>query len=151
MKDEKSKKSTRKKKSVRKKPSKVVVSRGKRKSAIAIAVIKDGKHKYTINGKDINAIQNKYMRALAYEPLSFVSDVSNLNISVSVRGGGSSGQIQAVRNAVAKGIVKYYDNKDIESEMLKYDRNLLVEDSRRVETKKYNGRKARARRQKSYR
>jgi len=141
----------RKRRSTRKKSGKVVVSRGKRKSAIAIAVLREGDSRFTINGRSADAIQNKYMKSLVYEPLSFVDDISKLNISVTVHGGGPSGQIQAVRTAVAKGLVKFYDNKELEAEMVKYDRNLIVEDSRRVETKKYNGRKARAKRQKSYR
>jgi len=136
----------------KKRPSKVVVSRGKRKSAVAIAVIKEGSSRYVINGKNIDTFQNKYMKTLAYEPLSFIDNASKLNISVTVHGGGSMGQIQATRTAVAKGLVKFYDgDKKLLSEMEKYDRNLIVEDSRRVETKKYNGRKARAKRQKSYR
>lgn len=135
----------------KRKPSKVVVSRGKRKSAIAIAVIKDGSSKYTINGKNADSIQNKYMKTLAYEPLSFISDISKLNVSVTVHGGGSMGQIQAARTAVANALIKFYDDKNLMSEMEKYDRNLVVEDARRVETKKYGGRKARAKRQKSYR
>ena len=100
----------------------------------------------------MSALNNKYVRSIILEPLKFAgADAAAVDISVNVNGGGMMGQAQAVRTAIAHAIVQYLDNKDIESRMVAYDRTLLVEDSRRVESKKYLGRKARARFQKSYR
>ena len=75
-----------------------------------------------------------------------------------VRGGGSCSQILAIRQAIAKGIISYtqkYDDESMKREMkellLQYDKTLLVADPRRCEPKKFGGRGARARFQKSYR
>ena len=64
----------------------------------------------------------------------------------------------AVRQAIAKAIVAYYQKfvdeqskKELKDTLLSYDRTLLVADPRRMEPKKFGGRGARARFQKSYR
>lgn len=73
-------------------------------------------------------------------------------------GGGHTSQIYAVRQAIAKSIVAYYQKyvDEYQKNMLKqalvqYDRALLVADNRRCEPKKFGGPGARARYQKSYR
>lgn len=67
-------------------------------------------------------------------------------------------QIYAVRQALAKAIVAYYQKfvdeqskKELKEQLVSYDRNLLVADPRRREPKKFGGPGARARYQKSYR
>ena len=64
----------------------------------------------------------------------------------------------AVRQAIAKGLVAYYQKyvdeaskNEIKSILLAYDRTLLVADPRRSEPKKFGGPGARTRYQKSYR
>ena len=74
------------------------------------------------------------------------------DISVKANGGGSSGQAQASRTAVARALLEAHGGNDaIRQQMLSFDRSLLVEDPRRVEPKKFKGPKARARFTKSYR
>jgi len=75
-----------------------------------------------------------------------------------VKGGGPTAQIYAIRQAIAKSLVAYYQKyideqskKEIKNLLLNYDRSLLVADPRRCEPKKFGGRSARARFQKSYR
>lgn len=82
----------------------------------------------------------------------------DLDIRVRVKGGGRVAQTYAVRQAIARGVVAYYQKfVDEQSKMaikelfLKYDRSLLVSDPRRTESKKFGGPGARARYQKSYR
>jgi len=82
----------------------------------------------------------------------------NLDIRVRVRGSGYVAQIYAIRQAIAKGVVAYYqkyvnetEKRQIKETLLQYDRTLLVTDPRRCEPKKYGGPGARARIQKSYR
>lgn len=67
-------------------------------------------------------------------------------------------QIYAIRQALAKAIVAYYQKfvdeqskKELKEQLVSYDRNLLVADPRRREPKKFGGPGARARYQKSYR
>ena len=64
----------------------------------------------------------------------------------------------AIRQAIAKSLVAYYQKfvdeatkKEIKDILLTYDRTLLVADPRRCEPKKFGGRAARAKYQKSYR
>lgn len=64
----------------------------------------------------------------------------------------------AIRQALAKGVVAYYQKyvdeaskKEIRDILVNYDRSLLVADPRRCEPKKFGGGGARARYQKSYR
>ena len=67
-------------------------------------------------------------------------------------------QIYAIRQALAKAIVAYYQKfvdeqskKELKEQLVAYDRNLLVADPRRREPKKFGGPGARSRYQKSYR
>ena len=83
---------------------------------------------------------------------------NTVDIKVTARGGGQVSQIYAIRQAIARGVVAYYQkfvdevNKTIIKEsLLHYDRSLLISDPRRCEAKKFGGRGARARKQKSYR
>jgi small subunit ribosomal protein S9 len=85
------------------------------------------------------------------EPLILAGDfVNKLSISVSVKGGGVTSQADAARLAIAKALAEY--NESLRQVFLDYDRQLLVADVRRKETRKPNSHgKARAKRQKSYR
>ncbi|TFG16511.1 MAG: 30S ribosomal protein S9 [Promethearchaeota archaeon] len=72
-------------------------------------------------------------------------------IQVKVKGGGKMSQTDAVRIALAKSITKFLGTKSIERVFRNYDEALLSGDSRRTEPKHFGGKKARARRQKSFR
>ena len=74
-----------------------------------------------------------------------------VNIKVDVHGGGYSAQADAVRLSIAKGLVKYSNDKKLKETYLNYDRNLLIADVRVAESSKPNDSKPRAKRQKSYR
>lgn len=145
------KKST--KKRATKKKSKAVVARGKRKESIARATIIPGKGKLRINSSFIDAYSsNKYVKDIIREPLTYVGpEVNTVDISVTVFGGGTMGQAQAARTAIANGLIEYFHDLKLKEKFLQIDRSLIIEDFRRVETKKFKGPKARARFQKSYR
>jgi small subunit ribosomal protein S9 len=135
-----------------KKKEKSAFTRGKRKEAIARASVKKGSGRVTVNRYSIDTISNKYIRAMVYEPIVLSGAVAKeLDIEVSVYGGGQMGQAEAARQAIARGIVEFASDPELKARMLEYDRHLLSEDARRVEPKKYKGPKARARFQKSYR
>jgi len=132
--------------------NRIALASGKRKTAVATAVAKPGKGIVRINGMRLEAIENKYIRDLIAEPLYLIGDLRYLiNIKVRVKGGGFSGQAQAARTAIARAIVRFFDDPAIEKIYREYDRYLLVADPRRKEMKKYGGPGARARFQKSYR
>jgi len=136
-----------------KKGEKVIVVRGKRKESVARATIQKGRGIVRVNKINVDALSNKYMRDIIKEPLRFVgAEATTVDISVNVVGGGAMGQAQAARTAIANALVGYFDaDKSIQDRMFAYDKFMIVEDSRRVEPKKYKGPKARARFQKSYR
>ncbi|XP_071368474.1 small ribosomal subunit protein uS9 isoform X2 [Centroberyx affinis] len=83
---------------------------------------------------------------------------AGVDIRVRVKGGGHVAQIYAIRQAISKSLVAYYQKyvdeaskKEIKDILIQYDRTLLVADPRRCESKKFGGPGARARYQKSYR
>lgn len=83
---------------------------------------------------------------------------ANVDIRVRVTGGGQTSQVYAIRQAIAKAIVAYYQKfvdeqskNELKKALIAYDRTLLVADPRRSEPKKFGGPGARARYQKSYR
>lgn len=141
----------------RKTPSKqkVVITRGKRKRAVARVRLIRGNGRITINNINVNTFKPREIRELILEPVNFspltkeIADSSDIKVSVS--GGGMSGQAQAVRVAIAKAITEASSTDVVGKAFMKYDRTFLVDDVRRVEPKKYRGPKARARFQKSYR
>jgi small subunit ribosomal protein S9 len=149
---EKEKKTKTKKPKTKKKTDTQVV-RTKRKRAVARAYISEGTGVIRVNKMLLSAIDNPYTNAIMSEPLNYVPEKlwSKVDIKVSVYGGGQMGQAQAVRGAIARALVKYANDSALEEDMLSIDKFLLIEDSRRVEPKKYMGPKARARKQKSYR
>ena len=139
---------------------KYVYTHGKKKNAIANAVVQPGKGTITINRIPIQNIEPKTLRIKIFEPILLLGaeHFSNLKIKVRVQGGGQIAQLYAARMAIAKGIVawkqKYVDEEEkanVRKTYLSYDKGLLVADPRRMEPKKYGGRGARARFQKSYR
>lgn len=138
-------------KTTKKEKVKSVVTRGKRKKAIARAVITSGKGIVKINDLTLDCM-NIYLKNMILQPLEIAGDLANgLSISVNVRGGGMMSQADAARNAIARGIIKFTGNDELKEKYMKVDRFLVVEDHRRTEPKKYLGPKARARFQKSYR
>ncbi|MCC7552346.1 30S ribosomal protein S9 [Candidatus Micrarchaeota archaeon] len=143
---------TKKKPTKRKVKSKVSIARGKRKESIARVSIKKGKGIIRINNTNLEVYGSRQQRQIIKEPLLFAPKISTeVDIIVSVNGGGSIGQAQAIRNAIAIGLIEYSDDKGLKEIFMDRDRFMVVEDSRRTEPKKFGGRGARARKQKSYR
>jgi small subunit ribosomal protein S9 len=75
---------------------------------------------------------------------------------VVTHGGGIMGQSDAIRTAIARGLVLYNggaegQDSELREEFLRFDRSLLVNDPRRKEPKHQLGRGARRKKQKSYR
>jgi small subunit ribosomal protein S9 len=86
------------------------------------------------------------------EALTLVGDrADGVDIDVNVRGGGVMGQADAIRTAIARGLVGFYQDEQLEDRIRTYDRTLLVPDTRRKLPKNPLGRGARKKRQKSYR
>ena len=131
---------------------KIVNTSGKRKTAIARATVQKGKGFIRINKKPVEIYEPEIARWKIFEPIKLAEDyISKVNINIEVKGGGFMSQANAVRTAIAKGLVEYTADPNLKLSFLDYDRSLLVSDSRRKEPKKPLGRGARKKRQKSYR
>ena len=131
---------------------KIVNTSGKRKTAIARATIKEGRGLIRINKKPLELYEPDIARWKILEPIALAGDIINkVNIEVNVRGGGFMSQANAVRTAIARGLVEYTGDTTLKTVYLQHDRTLLVNDPRRKEPKKPLGRGARKKRQKSYR
>lgn len=131
---------------------KIVNTSGKRKTAIARARVKKGKGLVRINDKPVEIFKPKIARFKIMEPLRIAEDyMDKIDVDVRADGGGFMSQANAVRTAIAKGLVEFTGDSSLKTAFLKHDRSLLVSDSRRKEAKKPLGKGARKRRQKSYR
>jgi small subunit ribosomal protein S9 len=131
----------------------IVIASGKRKTAIARAIIKPGIGRVRINSIPLEVYEPQFARMLISEPLLLLDEQTRkmYDIEVTVKGGGFMGQAQAIRTAIARGLIKITNREDLKALYLSYDRSLIVEDPRQAEPKKPRGRSARAKRQKSYR
>ena len=131
---------------------KVVVASGKRKSAVARATVRKGRGLVRVNNMPIDIYEPHLARVMIMEPLTLAGDRSTkVDIDVNVQGGGVIGQAGASRTAIAKGLVQFLEDDELETMYSKYDRSLLVSDPRRKLPKNPMGRGARKKHQKSYR
>ena len=133
---------------------------GRKKTATAVAFCTKGRGLIKVNGVPIELLEPEILRLKTYEPVLLLGQAkfSEVDIRIRVKGGGFTAQIYAIRQAIAKSLVAYYQKyvdeqskKELKDALLTYDRTLLVADPRRMEPKKFGGRGARARFQKSYR
>lgn len=140
--------------------SEYVQTFGRKKNAVAVATCRTGKGIIRVNGSPIDVIEPAVLRIKVYEPVYLLGKkrFANLDIRIKTRGGGYTAQIYAIRQAIARAVVAYHQKyvdentkREIKETLLQYDRSLLVSDPRRPEPKKYGGRGARSRSQKSYR
>ena len=130
-----------------------MVISGKRKTAIARATVKIGKGKVRVNNVPLEIYEPKVARDKIMEPLLLSEDKvwNQLDINVSVAGGGFMGQAEAARMAIANGLLKWTKSTRLRTTLRDYDRTMIAGDPRRREPKKFGGPGARARDQKSYR
>lgn len=130
----------------------IVQATGKRKTAIARATLRKGTGLVRVNRRPLEILEPELVRQKIQEPLLMVGDRwRHLDIEVDVQGGGIMGQASAARTAVARGLLQWLKDAQLQEMLKKYDRSLLVNDPRRKLPKRPGGRGARKRRQKSYR
>lgn len=132
---------------------KMIIVGGKRKTAVAKARIREGKGNIFYNGISYEKLRMLH-RLILSEPIGIykrtIGEMKH-DIEVTTSGGGIEGQIQAARLAIAKALVRVSGSEELRKAIVAYDRNMLVADIRRKETRKPGDSKARARRQTSYR
>jgi len=133
--------------------TKVLLTSGKRKTAIARAITRAGKGRIRVNNVPVEIYEPKIARDKILEPFLLAGDNvwKQLDIDVRVSGGGFMGQAEAARTAVARAILRWTKSTHLQTLFTEYDRTLVAGDPRRREPKKFGGPGARARDQKSYR
>lgn len=118
---------------------------GRRKSATATARLYKGKGKITINNKTASDFlsDNATLLGKLTDPIALVGKQSDFDITVLVKGGGVSGQVEAICLAIANALATI--NDDMRATLSKA--GFLRRDSREVERKKYGLKGARRREQ----
>ncbi|MCX8080632.1 MAG: 30S ribosomal protein S9 [Bacteroidia bacterium] len=115
---------------------------GRRKTAVARIFLKKGSGNITVNGRPFKEyFTTGSHQYFVLQPLKNTNTLNEYDIKVNVKGGGITGQAQAIRLAIAKALVK--NNPDYRTSLRA--EGLLTRDSRMVERKKYGQKKARRR------
>jgi small subunit ribosomal protein S9 len=118
---------------------------GRRKAATARARLYKGKGTVTINDKPAAEYLdgNKTHLAEITDPLALVNKQKEFDVTIRVQGGGTAGQVDAIKLAIAKALTTAHS--DLRPTLKKAE--LLKRDSREKERKKYGLRSARKREQ----
>jgi small subunit ribosomal protein S9 len=115
---------------------------GRRKSSTARVFIKPGTGTITVNERTLdNYFGRETARMIVRQPLELVSAVDRFDITVTVKGGGASGQAGAVRHGITRALMDY--DETLRPVLRKA--GFVTRDAREVERKKVGLRKARKR------
>ena len=113
---------------------------GRRKASVARIYLKKGKGNITVNGKDFkDYFPVSTMQYKIEQPFKILNLDNKFDLSISVVGGGNTGQAEAIRLAISRALC----DVDSENRTLLKSNGLLTRDSRVVERKKPGQKKAR--------
>ncbi|UCC33441.1 MAG: 30S ribosomal protein S9 [Candidatus Bathyarchaeota archaeon] len=131
----------------------ILLTSGKRKTAIARATVRKGKGRIRINKIPLEIFDPIIARDKIIEPIlqADKETLRQIDIDVKVSGGGFMGQAEASRMAIARALLDWTKSAKLKTAFMNYDRSMIAGDPRRKESKKFGGPSARARDQKSYR
>ena len=121
---------------------------GRRKSSAARVFLTIGSGNITVNGRSLDRFFGRETaRMIVRQPLETADMLDRVDVTVTVTGGGTSGQAGAIRHGIARALVDY--NEELRRSMRKA--GFLTRDAREVERKKVGLHKARKRPQYSKR
>ena len=121
---------------------------GRRKTAAARVFVTGGSGRILVNSVPLDEFFGRETaRMIVRQPLELAELTDKLDLRISVKGGGDSGQAGAIRHGVARALVDY--DESLRSPMRQA--GFLTRDARAVERKKVGLRKARKRPQYSKR
>ncbi|MBS3088375.1 30S ribosomal protein S9 [Candidatus Pacearchaeota archaeon] len=136
------------------KPIEKRIFSGARKTAVAKLRIKPGKGDIFFNYLPHTELGLFHKLALL-EPIRIhnqeMGEEPKYDFHIKTFSGGRESQIEAARLAIAKALLEITGSETLKKAFIKYDRNMIVPDSRRREPCKPGDSKARAKRQKSFR
>jgi small subunit ribosomal protein S9 len=115
---------------------------GRRKTSIARIYVKPGKGQIVVNERELkDYFPSEILQTTVKQALTILKQEANYDVDVNVEGGGTKGQAEAIRLAIARALV-HINNENRPA--LKKE-GLMTRDSRMVERKKPGRRKARRR------
>lgn len=118
----------------------VINTSGRRKTSVARIYMTPGQGNITINGKDIKAyFPNEVLQTIVNQPYQTLELIGKYDVVANLKGGGVSGQAEALRLAISKALV--VENAETKSVLRK--EGFITRDPRMVERKKFGKRKAR--------
>jgi small subunit ribosomal protein S9 len=120
----------------------VYLGTGRRKNAIARVRMKPGDGKMTVEGKDLlEYFRRETLKMDIEQPLEVTETLGQFDFTISVKGGGLSGQAGAVRLGIARALIKYSED----NRTLLRKAGFVTRDPREKERRKYGLAKARKR------
>ena len=115
---------------------------GRRKTAVARVYVSEGTGVITVNKKPFATyFPTGTLQYKVLQPMSMTENANNFDVKVNVYGGGSTGQAEAVRMALARAMCEV----NVENRGVLKPEGLLTRDPRMVERKKFGQKKARKR------
>lgn len=115
---------------------------GRRKTSTARVRLVPGKGEIKVNGKPmLEYFKREVLKMIIEQPFEVTDTLGKFNVNANIRGGGLSGQAEALRLGIARGLLKF--NEELRPELRAG--GFLTRDPREVERKKYGQPKARKR------
>ena len=115
---------------------------GRRKTSTARVFLSPGSGQIIINGRGLDDYFGRQTsRMVVRQPLELVDMVEKFDVTITVEGGGASGQAGAIRHGITRALVEYDENLKGDLRRAGY----VTRDAREVERKKVGLRKARKR------
>ena len=113
---------------------------GRRKTSVARVYMTSGQGNITINDRDIKVyFPNEVLQTIVMQPFATLEANGKYDVKVNVKGGGTSGQAEAIRLAITKALIE--ENAEVRPALKK--EGFITRDPRMVERKKFGRRKAR--------
>ena len=115
---------------------------GRRKTATARVYLRPGSGEVTVNKRSLDDFfANEVLKMIVKQPLTLTETTERFNITVTVTGGGNSGQAGAIRHGITRALMEY--NSELRPKLKAA--GLVTRDPRKKERKKYGMKGARAR------
>ncbi|MCP3960526.1 MAG: 30S ribosomal protein S9 [bacterium] len=115
---------------------------GRRKTATARVYLRPGSGEIEVNRRPLDSyFANEVLKMIVKQPLLYTETAENFDITVTVTGGGNSGQAGAIRHGITRALVDY--NEELRPKLKAA--GFLTRDPRKKERKKYGLKGARAR------
>ena len=115
---------------------------GRRKTATARVFLRPGSGDIQVNARPLDTyFANEVLKMIVKQPLLFTETAESFDITVTVKGGGASGQAGAIRHGITRALVDY--NEELRPKLK--SAGFLTRDPRKKERKKYGLKGARAR------